>query len=596
MKLTTVFSVVSASLVLVPSYSVARLLNSLSELDANAEYDFVIVGGGNAGCVLANRLSEDGNSKVLLVEAGVNNEGVLNAEVPWLTNELWGGPLDWNYTTVPQPGADGRQFVAPRGFVLGGSSSINTMYWYRGSDAMWDNYAKITGDEGWAWSSVEEYYRKTSRLVAPQDGRDISGEVDPSALGDGPVNITLFSSNPPISSVIEDAAKNSDGPFAFNRDYNSGNTLGVGWSQYSAGGGVHNSASTAYLRPAIPRPNLDVLIHTRATKLHSSSSSDNGTPRISTVEIASDANSPRVNVSASKEVILSAGSFNTPQLLLLSGIGPRADLEALGIPLVLDSPAVGGNLTEHPILTNTFTVSPSTETFDDVLRNTTLQDQLLAQWQANRTGLYANSPAAPLAANWKVSGSQDPSSGPGSANLMAGITPNFQAVAAVPVVPSVGRFLSVLTAVLTPTSRGSVKLSSSNPFEQPAIDYGLYTTDFDINAQVEAMKLAQQFLQLPQFQGIVQGPFGALANATTDQDLAAYARTNTQIYSHPSCTASMGPGGVVDSKLKVKGVEGLRVVDASIFPLIPECNTMAPVYIVAEKAADLIRRDYGSRN
>ncbi|KAI3597498.1 aryl-alcohol oxidase, partial [Moniliophthora roreri] len=304
---------------------------------------------------------------------------------------------------------------------------------------------------------------------------------------------------------------------------------------------------------------------------------------------------PRVNVTASKEIILSAGSFNTPQLLLLSGIGPKGDLEALNIPLVLDSPAVGANLTEHPILTNTFSVTPSTETLDDALRNTTLQAQLLSQWEANRTGLYANS-QAPMAANWKVSGSEDPSSGPGSANLMAGITPSFQAVAAVPVVPSVGRFLSVLTAVLTPTSRGSVKLSSSNPFDQPLIDYGLYTTDFDINAQVEAMKMAQDFLSLPQFQGIVQGPFGALANATTDQDLAAYARANTQIYSHPSCTASMGPGGVVDSRLKVKGVQGLRVVDASVFPLIPECNTMAPVFIVAERAADLIRCDYGSCN
>ncbi|EEB93111.1 hypothetical protein MPER_08280, partial [Moniliophthora perniciosa FA553] len=243
MRFITVFSLLSASLV--PSFSVARLLNSLSELDANAEYDFVIVGGGNAGCVLASRLSEDGKSKVLLVEAGVNNEGVLNAEVPWLANQLWGGPLDWNYTTVPQAGADGRQFVAPRGFVLGGSSSINTMYWYRGSDDMWDNYAKITGDDGWSWKSVEEYYKKTARLVGPQDGRDTSGEVDPSALGDGPVNVTLFSQPPPLAAAIEDAAKSSEGPFGFNLDYNSGNTLGVGWSQYSAGGGDHNSAATA---------------------------------------------------------------------------------------------------------------------------------------------------------------------------------------------------------------------------------------------------------------------------------------------------------------------------------------------------------------
>ncbi|EEB90979.1 hypothetical protein MPER_10740, partial [Moniliophthora perniciosa FA553] len=273
-------------------------------------------------------------------------------------------------------------------------------------------------------------------------------------------------------------------------------------------------------------------------------------PRVSTVEIASDANGPRVNVSASKEVILSAGSFNTPQLLMLSGIGPRADLEALA----------NGSMGSQP-------------------------DRIICQCTSCANG-----------SKLKVSGLEDPSSGPGSANLMAGMTPNFEPVAGVPVVPSVGRFFSVLTSVMSPTSRGSVKLSSSNPFDQPVIDYGLYTTEFDINAQVEAMKMVRDFVSLPQFQGIVEGPFGALANATTDQDLAAYARANAQIYSHPSCTASMGPGGVVDSRLKVKGVEGLRVVDASVFPLIPECNTMAPVFIVAERAADLIQCDYRTCN
>ncbi|EEB95825.1 hypothetical protein MPER_05148 [Moniliophthora perniciosa FA553] len=147
---------------------------------------------------------------------------------------------------------------------------------------------------------------------------------------------------------------------------------------------------------------------------------------------------------------------------------------------------------------------------------------------------------------------------------------------------------------MSPTSRGSLKLSSSDPFDPPLIDPGLYSTDFDIDTQVQAMKVVQDFLSLPQFQGIVEGPFGGLANATTDQEKAAFARANCGSYSHPSCTASMGPGGVVDSTLKVKGVEGLRVVDASVFPQIPECNTQAPVYIVAERAADLIRSDHAS--
>ncbi|EEB92843.1 hypothetical protein MPER_08585, partial [Moniliophthora perniciosa FA553] len=217
--------------------------------------------------------------------------------------------------------------------------------------------------------------------------------------------------------TIEDIAKNSEGQFAFNLDYNSGDTLGIGWAQYSTGGGIHNSAATAYLQPAIPRSNLDVLIHTRATKLYPSDYSTKGTPRIRTVEIASDGNGPRVNLTASKEVILSAGAFNTPQLLLLSGIGPKEDLKALDIPLVLHSPAVGANLTEHPILTSVFSVTPSTETLDEVFRNTTLQAQLLSQWEANRTGVFADS-LGPIAGNLKASAFEDPSSGPGSGNIM----------------------------------------------------------------------------------------------------------------------------------------------------------------------------------
>ncbi|ESK87622.1 aryl-alcohol oxidase [Moniliophthora roreri MCA 2997] len=570
------------------SCGAARLLNSLSELRVDAQYDFIIVGGGTAGSVLANRLTENGEFNVLVVEAGGSNEDILNSEVPYLANSLINGPLDWNYSTVPQAGANERRISTPRGFALGGSS--NTMLWYRGSDDMWDNFAKLVGDEDWAWKSVSKYYLKTSRLVTPQDGRDTTGQVDPSAHGDGPVNVTLSSYPQPVIGTVQDAVEKSGGRYTFNLDYNSGNTLGIGWAQCNIGGGVRNSAAAAYLEPAMQRANLDILIHTRAVKLHPVNVSK-GIPSINTVELASDANGPRVNVTASKEIILSAGTLNTPQLLLLSGIGPKNDLDALDIPVVLDSPGVGANLTEQPFLPNVFSVTPSTETLDELLRDTTVQAQILSHWQENKTGPYVNA-LVPIQGNWKLpAGFEDPSSGPGSGNVMVVFIPSYFQYNAP---PSAGRYFSVASAILSPKSRGSLKLSSSNPFDPPLVDYAFYSNDFDLNAHVEAMKMIEDFLSLPQFEGIVQGPFGDQANATTDQEKAAFARANVQVYSHPTSSASMGPGGVVDSKLKVKGIGGLRIIDASIFPQIPECNTQAPVYIVAEKAADLLKNDYSS--
>ncbi|EEB90206.1 hypothetical protein MPER_11617 [Moniliophthora perniciosa FA553] len=430
------------------------------------------------------------------------------------------------------------------------------MLWYRCSDDMWDNFAKLVGDEDWAWKSVSKYYLKTSRLVTPQDGRDITGQADPPAHGDGPVNVTLSSYPQPIIATVQDAAKNSGGRYTFNLDYNAGNTIGIGWAQCNIGGGVRNSAATAYLEPAIQRANLDILIHTRAVKLDSANGSK-GTPLINTVELASDANGPRVNVTASKEIILSAGTLNTPQLLLLSGIGPKNDLNALNIPVVLDSPGVGANLTEQPFLPNVFSVTSSTETLDELQRNTTEQAQVLSRWQENKTGPYVNA-LVPMTANWKLPvGYEDPSSGPRSGNVMAVFIPNYFQYNAP---PSAGSYFSVASSILSPKSRGSLKLSSSNPFDPPLVDYGFYSNEFDLNAHVEAMKMIQDYLSLPQCQGIVQ----------------AFARANVQVYSHPTSSAAMGPDGVVDNKLKVKGVNGLRIIYASIFPLIPECNTQAP--------------------
>ncbi|KAF9254618.1 alcohol oxidase [Marasmius fiardii PR-910] len=569
-----------------PAFS--KLFNSISELQ-NKNYDFVIVGGGTAGSVLANRLSEDSKTKVLVVEAGVDNANVQDIIVPFLGPGAFGSSVDWNFTSSPQPGMFNRTFELPRGHVLGGSSSINFMLWNRGSDDVWDNFARLSGDPGWAWKSVEKYNLKVSRLTPPQDGHNTTGEVIPSAHGNGLVQTSLAGFPSELDPLVSGTAKDIG---QYNQDQNAGNMIGFGFVQNSIGNGARSSAATAYLVPALGRPNLDVVINTRATKVFASKTVHGGEPTIDTVEVASSETAPRVQVTASKEVILSGGVFGTPQLLLLSGIGPKADLNKLKIPVVLDSPDVGKHLADHPLLPVYYEVN-SNSTFDPVLRSDTLIPPLLEQWENNRTGLLVVPVGGSTVAFLKnppgfMSG-VDPSSGPRSGNVELLFCNGFEPLGPTPFPPT-GRFMTVLTAVVSPTSRGSVTLNSSNPFDNPILDPQLYTTDFDINTMVQAIKTADSFVHRPRWTGYIKGPLFQFSN---DQERANYARNNSITVNHPVGTARMGPGGVsggvVDSSLRVKGVKGLRVVDASVYPQIPENHPQAVAYILAERASDLIK-------
>ncbi|KAK7054621.1 hypothetical protein VNI00_003084 [Paramarasmius palmivorus] len=360
MVVSSVVAATAFALLSLPSVS-ARLLSSLSELET-ATYDFVVVGGGNAGSVVANRLTENENFKVLVVEAGVNNEGLLGMEIPFLASSQFGTGVDWNFSTVPQPGVNDKSLHVAKGFALGGDTSLNIFLWYRGSNDIWDHYARLTGDDNWSWDSMAEYYKKTSRIVAPTNGRDISGDFIPDAHGDGPVqvtlngvvwiSITLFTTWPKKPRASSPSTKII---IPVNRS-----------GSVTTGGGSRNSAATAYLQPAINRPNLDVIVNTYVTRLFSSTS-DDGIPVMDTVQLASGTNGPFVNVTASKEIVLSAGSINSPKILMLSGIGPQEELSSFDIPVLVDSPAVGANMTEHPIVFNVYSLN-STSSYDDVLR------------------------------------------------------------------------------------------------------------------------------------------------------------------------------------------------------------------------------------
>ncbi|KAK1232185.1 hypothetical protein PQX77_004697 [Marasmius sp. AFHP31] len=481
------------------------------------------------------------------------------------------------------------------------------MTWNRGSDDVWDNFARLSGDPGWSWESVKKYNHKASRLTPPQDGHDTTGQVIPAAHGNGEVLTSLPGFPTDLDPIVTDTAEALG---KYNRDFNAGDMIGFGFVQNSIGNGERSSAATAYLAPALKRPNLDVVINSRATKVFASQPSLDGEPVINAVQIAPSESGSRLNVTASREVILSAGAFGTPQLLLLSGIGPKdRELSKLEIPVILDSPDVGKYLTDHPLVTVYYEVNSNTS-FDPVLRSeSTIIPPLLEQWESNRTGLLVvpRSIAAFLKNPPGFLSGQDPSSGPRSGNIEIIFVNGFTgSVGSVP--PSTGRFLTVVTAVVSPTSRelsvhlaaglsveviitgGAVTLRSTNPFDDPVIDPGLYTTEFDMQTMVQAMKTVDEFVHGPRWNGYIKKPLVRFKN---DQDRENYARNNSGTVNHPVGTARMGPGGVtdgvVDSSLRVKGVKGLRVVDASVLPQIPENHPQAVVYIVAERASDLIK-------
>ncbi|KAL0064314.1 hypothetical protein AAF712_008760 [Marasmius tenuissimus] len=559
MRLLSVSPLISLAL---PGFS--KLLHSLDELKSTS-YDYVIVGAGTAGSVLASRLSEDGENRILVVEAGVDNADIQNIIVPFLAPRAINTVVDWNFTSTPQVGLLNRTIPLPRGHVLGGCSSINFMAWNRGSNDMWDGFARLSNDSSWAWNSVAKYYSKVSRLVPPVDGHNATGQVEPSVHGNGPVQTSLAEVQMVTDPLVVSAAKSLGGRFKFNEDMNAGDMTGFGYVQSTVGHGERSSAATAYLVPVLNRTNLDVLINTRVLKI--SSSKGGRVPTIDTLEVAQSAEGPRLNITAHKEIILSAGAFGTPQILLLSGIGPRVDLTKLHIPVLVDSPDVGNHLADQ-VLLSTYYVVNSSSTIDPVSRNATLQQELLQQWESSRTGLMSNPPGGSMMAFLKnpsdFLGGFDPSSGPGSGNTELIIYNGF-APGALPVLQD-GSYLTAAMSVVSPTSRGTFTLNSNNPFDSPVINPQIFATQYDIKSMIQVMKDADTFVSQAAWDGFVVRPFIEFAD---DREREMYARNTSTSISHSVGTARMGPGGVeggvVDSGLRVKGVKGLRIVDASIF-------------------------------
>lgn len=573
------------------SLGLAATWNSIHNIPKN-EWDFIIIGGGTAGSVLAGRLTENPKFKVLVIEAGPNNEGVLQSIVPGLQPTLPNSQYDWNYTTISMKGLSGRSVGYPRGRLLGGSSAINGMVYTRGAASNYDRWAKVTGDPGWSWDRLQPYLDKQEKFESPADNHSIAGMVDPavhSGNGAVPVSIPGFL-HPSSDAVTLEATKELGDEFRFNLDWNSGHPLGVGWLQATIGyDGTRSTAATAYLTPHVrARKNLHIVTDTRVTRVLPTE----GARRLEvrTVEIGSPDSPDRVLLTASKEVILAAGAIGTPHILLNSGIGDQVDLEALNIPVVLHNPGVGRNLTDHIGFSLSFGLKPGAideGPWGNLLFDPALQAEALELWQTNRTGPYvALVPVDHL--GWiRVPDNspifdqfEDTSSGPDAAHIEM-------------VLGAVGGFYSTNVYMISPASRGSLKLKSSDPFSDPLIDPNFLDSDFDVLVTREGIKAALRFVDAPVMKGLITGVLGPLANITSDEDMDPIIRDGADSAWHPVGTASMSPKGanwgVVDPNLLVKKVSGLRIVDASIMPYIPCAHTQTPVYLIAERAADLVK-------
>ncbi|KAG6916148.1 hypothetical protein DXG01_008299 [Tephrocybe rancida] len=545
----------------------AALLSKVSDIPANVRFDYVIIGGGTAGNVVANRLSEDNKVNVLVLEAGPSNNGVIASEVPFLAPELTQpSPYEWNYTTTTQPGLAGRAIPYPRGHILGGSSSTNWLVYTRGSSEDFDRYAKVTGDNGWSWNSILPYFKKSEKWTAPADNHNITGQFNPAVHGfKGDVAVSLPGFPTPIDQRVIEATTQAGDDFKFNLDFNSGKPLGLGWAQTTINDAVRSSSATAYLAPQfMKRKNLFVVVNAQVSRVLQTSNGN--TPAFRGVEFRQSSGGPLQTVTAAKEVILSAGSVGTPHILLNSGIGNAKSLQSVGIKALVNLPDVGQNLADHPVVGNPW-LANSTDTFETLRRNTGLTDDALAQWQASKSGPFVNTILDHIGfvrINKTLVPKQDPAAGPN--------TPHYEIIVSNGIppgpAPPAGNFLVVTTIVVSPSSRGSITLKSKNPFDAPLIDPGLLKTDFDKLVMREAIKGATRFVQAPAWSGWVVGPAGALAAAVDDASIDSYVANNTGTLFHPVGTASMSPKGagtgVTDPDLLVKKVTGLRVVDVSV--------------------------------
>jgi choline dehydrogenase-like flavoprotein len=525
-------------------------------------FDYIIVGGGSAGCVLAARLSEDPAVRVCLLEAGPADTSALIHCPAGLALLAKTQQFNWGFETVPQPGLGGRRGYQPRGKVLGGSSSVNAMIYLRGQRQDYDGWA-AEGNPGWSWADVLPYFKRAEHNERGADAFHGSG---------GPLNVMDLRCPNRFGPIFVDAALAAG--HAANRDFNGESQEGFGLYQVTHRNGERFSAAKAYLVPNLGRPNLRVVTGAQTTRVILEAGRAVG------VEARIDGELRTLR--ATREVLLAAGALQSPQLLMLSGIGPGAHLQSLGIAVAHDLPGVGRALHDHVDVVQVLDAPHLKDLFGLSLTGAVRALKGIVEWRRHRTGM--------LTTNFAEAGGflrSDPSVE----------RPDLQFHFVIGKLVDHGRKTvfghgySCHVCLLRPKSRGSVTLASADPAAPPLIDPAFLAERDDVERLVRGFKEMRRILAQPALAGHGARELAASAHAKSDAEIEAFIRSHADTIYHPAGSCRMGSGAldVVDAELRVRGIDALRVVDASIMPQVVSGNTNAPTIMIAEKAADMVK-------